>query len=100
MMARELKHIDITSSPELLRIVEEVRASNEPRILQREHVDVAILRPVKRSAHQRIPRGKPFTYDDPIWNLKGIGRSGASDVSENTDAYLAEAYLNPHSDGV
>jgi hypothetical protein len=48
-MARELKPIDISASPEILRIVEEVRASNEPRVLQREHVDVAILRPLNRS---------------------------------------------------
>ena len=99
-MAREYKHIDITSNPELLRLVEELRASNEPRVLQREHVDVAILRPVKRSATPRVPRGKPFTSGDPIWNLKGIGRSGNGDVSENTDAYLADAYVNPHTDGV
>jgi len=99
-MARELKHIDISNSPELLRIVEEVRASNEPQVLQREHVDLAIVRPVKQGMRQRIPRGKPFTKDDAIWNLKGIGRSGVSDVSENADTYLAEAYLNPHAEGV
>ena len=97
-MARELKPIDISASPEILRIVEEVRASNEPRVLQREHVDVAILRPLNRPTRHRVPRGRPFTCDDPIWNLKGIGRSGVSDVSENTDTYLAEASLDPHSE--
>jgi len=47
-MAKELKAIDISNVPELLRIAEEVRASNEPRILRRENEDLAILTPTKR----------------------------------------------------
>lgn len=96
-MARELKHIDITNVPELLRIAEEVQASREPRLLRRDSEDVAILRPVRRASTRRLPRGKPFTQDDPIWNLQGVGRSGLTDVSANVDTYLAEAYLDSHA---
>lgn len=95
-MARELKAIDISNMPELLRIVEEVRATHEPRVLKRDNEEVAILTPT-RPAKKRIPRGKPFTKDDPLWNLVGIGRSGLGDVSENKHKYLAEAYLDYHT---
>ena len=99
-MAKELKHIDISNVPELLRIVEDMRASNEPRVLQREHEDVAILRPVKKARKPRVPRGKPLTKDDPIFNLIGIATGpddGVHDVSENKHKYLADAYADLHA---
>ncbi len=56
-MARErhLKSIDITNVPELLRIVEEIRQSEEPRLLRRDSEDLAILTPVK-SLPKRAPK--------------------------------------------
>jgi hypothetical protein len=96
-MARELKHLDISDSPDLLRIVEEVRASNEPRVLQRDHVDVAILRPLKRPARKRIPKGRPTSADDALWRLVGIGESeGPGDIARNKHKYLADAYADLH----
>jgi hypothetical protein len=44
-----------------------------------------------RSAKQ----GGPFTMDDSLWNLAGIadsGPNGPTDVSDNKDRYLADAY--------
>jgi hypothetical protein len=96
-MAKELKHIDISDVPELLRIVEDMRATNEPRVLQRANEDVAILRPVKRSAKRRVLRGRPTSADDPLWKLVGIGESeGPGDVSTNKYKYLADAYADLH----
>jgi excisionase family DNA binding protein len=38
--------------------------------------------------------GKPFTMDDPLWNIAGIGYSDDSeDVAANKHKYLAEAIL-------
>jgi len=93
-MARELKRIDITHRPELLQLVEEARMANEPLVLRRESEDVAILRPVKRPAKPRLPRGRPFFMADPLWNLAGAGASGLGDVAGNKRKYLAEAYLS------
>lgn len=45
-MQSELKHIDISNVPELMRIVEEMLANRQPRILSRDDEDVAILMPV------------------------------------------------------
>lgn len=53
VMARELKTIDISSVPELLRIVEEAREAREPRLLRRGREDLAILRPVKTASKRR-----------------------------------------------
>ena len=91
---KEPKRIDISSMPELLHIVQEVRTTNEPAVLQQESEDVAMLTPIKPVAKRSL-RGKPTTADDPLWKLVGIGHSGKGDVSENKHKYLAEAYL-PH----
>ena len=91
-MAREMRRIDISDMPELLRIAEEVRSTNESRVLQRENEDIAILMPARRS--KRVPAGRPLTYDDPLWKLVGSAQlQGPTDVSENKYKYPAEAYL-------
>ena len=39
--------------------------------------------------------GQPFTMDDPLWNMFGIGQSeDPTEVAENKHEYLAEAYLS------
>jgi excisionase family DNA binding protein len=40
-------------------------------------------------------RSEPFTMDDPLWEIVGIGRSeGQNDVARNKHRYLADAYLS------
>jgi len=90
-MAKEPRHIDISSIPELLKLVQEVRQTNTPTILQQEREDVAMLIPMKPVGKTRV-RGKPVTADDPLWKLVGIGHSGKGDISANKHTYLARAY--------
>jgi len=52
-MQRDLKRIDISNVPELLRIAEEVQITHQPRILRRDSEDVAILMPVTPSLQRR-----------------------------------------------
>jgi hypothetical protein len=92
-MAKEPNRIDISSIPELLKLVHEVRQTNEPSILREESEDVAMLTPLK-PVTKRSVRGKPTSADDPLWKLVGIGHSGKGDISENKHTYLAEAYLH------
>lgn len=95
-MAKEPKRIDISAIPELLSIAEEVRRTNEPRILRQNSGDLAILAPIKPVA-KRVAKGKPTSADDPLWKLVGIGHSGGpGDVSANKHKYLADAYLHHH----
>ena len=57
-MAKELTPIDVTNTPELLRLAEEVRASGEPRVLRRDSEDMAVVVPIsprpKRRTRSRI----------------------------------------------
>jgi hypothetical protein len=94
-MAKEKapKRIDISRMPELLTLAQEVQNTDEPRILQQEREDLAMLTPIKPVAKRSL-RGKPTTADDPLWKLVGIGHSGKGDISENKHKYLAEAYLH------
>ena len=92
-MAKEPKRIDISRIPELLNLAQEVRSTNEPRILQQESEDLAMLTPIKPVAKRSV-RGQPTSADDPLWKLIGIGHSGKGDISENKHQYLAEAYLH------
>ncbi len=92
-MAKETKHIDVSSIPELVKLAQEVRRTNEPAVLQQEREDLAMLTPIK-PVTKRSVRGKPTSVDDPLWKLVGIGHSGRGDISENKHKYLAEAYLH------
>ena len=95
-MAKELKPLDITSDPELLRLAEEVRNSGESRVLTRADEELAVVSPMKSIRRRRAKKG-PFTKDDALWDIVGIGRSeGPTDVSENKHRYLAEAYADFH----
>ncbi len=49
-MVKELQPLDISDAPEILRLAEEVRQSNKPRVLRRDHEDIAILVPVDHVA--------------------------------------------------
>lgn len=55
-----------------------------------------ILKPKIAKIKKRTPavrQGKPFTMDDPLWTIVGLGKSGdPADVSENKDQHLADAY--------
>ncbi len=46
-MKKELKTIEISNMPEVLRIVDEVRKSKTPRILSRRRKALAVLRPLE-----------------------------------------------------
>ncbi len=92
-MAKETKHIDVSSIPELVKLAQEVRSTNEPAVLQQEREDLAMLTPIKPVAKRSV-RGKPTSGADPLWQLVAIGHSGRGDISENKHQYLAEAYLH------
>ena len=98
-MARELKSIDVTDTPDVLRLAEEVARSGIPRVLRKGEQDVAELRPVSPTRRRR--RGRPTSEHDPLWAIVGIADAAApddlpTDISANVDAYLADAHADPH----
>jgi hypothetical protein len=57
-MQGEVKHIDISKLPELMRIVEEMLAARQPRILSRDDEDVAVLMPVTSTPERPMEQEK------------------------------------------
>jgi hypothetical protein len=55
-MATEFKSVDISDTPELVRLAEEVRATREPRVLRRGGEDVAVLAPIPPASGRRAGR--------------------------------------------
>ncbi len=87
-MARELKSIDVSGQPELRRLAEEVYATQEPRVLQRDNQDLAILRPAREA---RAPRSKrALTRDDPLWELVGSAVDAGPTNAAEKHAYPGE----------
>jgi hypothetical protein len=55
-MSREIKTVDITRTPELLHLAEEVAATMQPRRFQKEGKTIAVLMPVAaRPGTRRLP---------------------------------------------
>src|SRR2546427_3140757 len=91
-MARELKPIGITNSPELLGLAEEITRTQEPRVVVKEEQELGEVRPV-RNRRKRSTKGQPVTEHDPIFRLIGIGKSDVpGGVSGKKHEYLSRAY--------
>lgn len=84
-MARELKTIDIGSIPELLRIVEEVRETNESRLLRRGGEDLAILKPAPRSTKRPTRRRAKTKADHEAFLASAGSWKGIVDVDQLID---------------
>jgi hypothetical protein len=81
-MARELTPVDITNTPDLLRIAEEVRRSGRPRLLRRADEDIAVLSPVPPGATRRSHGAKRYTDDDDAAFLASAGSWKDFDLEE------------------
>ncbi len=100
MAGKEVRHTDIAdidSIPALLRLVEEVHTSRQPRVLSHEGQELVEMKPIASHGKQRA-QGKVFTKRDPLWKVVGNIKEdgGPRDVSANVDKYLAEAYADLH----
>jgi hypothetical protein len=84
-MARALISFDISKTPDLLRLVEEVAESGKPRILRRADEDVAVLLPVKKETSRPTPFRKKTKADYEAF-LASAG--GWADV--DIDTFLKE----------
>lgn len=86
-MPRTTDAIDITDLPELRRLVEEVRAGNEPRVLRAGDEDVAVLTPLPLSP---APGPDATPSDDEIFLSSFGGWQGIVD-GEKLKRELEEA---------
>jgi hypothetical protein len=100
-MAKELKPVDITNTPEVLRLAEEVARSGVTHVLRRDDQDLVEVRPIsptsKRAKGKGRPRRKRSVDNSWLENIVGIADESAfpnqpTDISTNVDKYLADAY--------
>lgn len=83
--------MDVTHIPDLLRLTEEVRETQTPRVLTPGDDEIAVLSPVVQSG-TRTRRARSIPRTDSLFGIVGLANSeGPGDVSENVDKYLAEA---------
>src|SRR3712207_5451270 len=90
-MARALHPIDISNTPDLIRLVEEVAESGKPRVLRRADEDVAVLLPVKKGAARRRTGRTKTTADYAAFRSSA---GGWKDVDVDTllkDIYASRA---------
>ena len=53
-MAKELAAIDITNTPELLRLAEKVAKSGRAHMLKKDSQDIAVLSPARKRGRKRV----------------------------------------------
>ena len=74
-MARDVQSIDISDTPEILRLAEEVQRSKQPRLLRRADEELAVIIPVQQARRKGRGTGV-ITPDDPFVRMAGTGDSG------------------------
>ena len=84
-MAEHAKPFDITDYPDLLRLAEEVRQSQEPRVLRAGNQDLAVVMPLSPRPTRRRKIKSPADYD--------AFRSAAGSWADvDTDRLVEEIY--------
>ncbi len=81
-MKKELKAIEISNMPEVLRIVNEVRKTRTPRVLSRRKKPLAILRPIEKK------RKRTKSKDD----YEAFLASAGSWADVDTDKLIEDIY--------
>jgi antitoxin (DNA-binding transcriptional repressor) of toxin-antitoxin stability system len=81
-MAEQLKPIDIGDDPTLLRIVEEVRAGKQPRVLRHDGEDVAMVVPISSAPGRRRRRGTKTEADRAAFRSAAGGWKGLIDIDQ------------------
>ena len=81
-MAKELTPVDVTNTPDLLRLAEEVRRSGQPRLLRRDSEDLAVLSPAPTPAKRRARKAKTYTKADDEAFLSSAGGWKDFDLEE------------------
>ncbi len=84
-MVKRARAMDISDAPELLRLVEEVRRAGEPRVLQRDGQDVAVVAPLPEPKRNRERAPSEADYE--------AFRSAAGSWADvDTDALIENIY--------
>jgi hypothetical protein len=90
---KEATPVDIDHVPELVRLAEEVRATNVPRVLRRGEEDLAVLVPVSRPKPRR--RRRPTEADYQAFLSSAGGWRDNVDVDQLKAGFAESRALPP-----
>ena len=71
-MVKEMTPIDVTNTPELLQLAEEVRRNGQARVLRRDREDLAVVIPVS-AAKRRARKTRTYSKEDDEAFLASAG---------------------------
>ena len=92
LMAQVGRYIDVEGRPDLARVANEVRTTQEPCVLQHNDEAIAVVIPAK-APRKRQNHAKAVTREDALFRLIGIGESTVpGGVSSRKHERLAEIY--------
>jgi hypothetical protein len=90
MMAQELESLDVSQSPEMLRLAEDVARTGLPKVLERNGEALAVVRPVA-TRRRRSHGGRQLQPNAWLAGLVGIAESmDGANVSGNIHQYIAD----------
>ncbi len=89
-MTRQLEPIDISHLPDVVRLVDEVRSANAPRVLRRNNEDVAVLMPAPDRKRRRLRDWRPSEADLEAFRSSAGGWAGLVDG----DKLIADIYAD------
>ncbi|MGH2586376.1 MAG: hypothetical protein ACRDJE_15795 [Dehalococcoidia bacterium] len=93
-MSADLQRMDVSASPELLRLAEEVQCSGHGRVLTRGDEPLVTVQPARQP--RRRPRRTQPAEPDSLLKIIGIGESAEPiDIARHKREYLAEAAEYP-----
>jgi len=93
-MSEKLVPVDVSSSPELSRLVDEIQQSGVGRLLQSGDEPVAVIQPLAKNGKAKRQRRRYDPEQDPLLEIIGMFDSGAhSDIAKLKDQYIADAIL-------
>lgn len=89
-MAREIVTVDVTHTPDLLRLAEEVATTRVPRVLRRDSEDIAVVvpvppRPARIRAEPRLAEARQATLESTAASLEPAIRT------EDIEAMIRDA---------
>jgi hypothetical protein len=84
-MAEQVKSIDVGDSPEILRLVEEVRRGGEPRVLRKGGEELATIVPLSKTSSVQFK--KPTEAD-----VEAFRNAAGSWSDIDTDALIERIY--------
>ena len=71
-MTRELRQTDVSNTPELLRLAEEVQRTQEPRILVSQAQVLAVVVPISRAFRDRSGQAARRSRYPSVDQLRGL----------------------------